>query len=535
MNVFHLLKNKSGKLALGAQQLAVTAVGAVALFYAGSAVTDNEVQKLDPIRTNIFAQRGTPTANAGMRRTKEGLSSINIANLGSGYNQVETDLSKVSKDDGPAFSDLDEDEMSYKMSGAFEGFGSDSNRAEEINPAYGGSGNAGYAYDGSYGDDGAYGGGSRAGKGGRGSSTSRGSYGSSNGGAVNSLSKASRATASGGVSMSPFGGRSGVGNFAAKSTNSEKHTLSGRMDGGTNAVSLRSKSAGTSSSQFNNTARRYGSTGEENVLSGKKLKDMASHSVALAKRTATNASNEMSDVFLASSQASGGLAIANDAGTDAGSASSSDLASPDKMNARSRRITKALDDVADKNEKRIKYASGLKKAMTALLVVTGVLCGLITAACGVEKVPIIGIAGSAAAMILAGVISAMWIAFSAAVGVYWNRYAHGEWNWFSAVMLGVAALQGGMGWITYAMQNNSEAVKSSSTSTGAVEGGDTAAQQAFGKLAGKGGKFAKVAVGALADQGLAEGAVNLAEQADAAKMALGDTNADGGSDGGNRS
>ena len=540
MNIFHLLKSKSGKLALGAQQLAVIGVGAVALYYVGSMATTQEVQKINAIRTNVFAQQGAPTANAGMRQTKEGLSAMHIANLGNGYNQVETNLSKMAADDAPTFSDVDENSIANSMSGAFEGFGSSSNRAEEINPANGGSG---YGYGGgdSYGADGAYGGGSRAGKDGRGAA--RGSYGGSNGGAVNSLSKTSRATASGGVSMSPFGGRSGVGGFSAKASNGERHTLSGRMDGGSNMVALKDAASSGKASKFNNQAMRVGAGSETQGLKGKKLKELAEHSTTLAERTATNASNEMSDVFLASNQVSGGMGIAADAGTEGGVASSSDFASPSDMKARAQRINKKLDDTANEDEARLKYAGWLKKIMSMLLPITIALCGMITAAMAEEKVPVFGLIGTAGCLALAGVISAIWTAFMVAVGVYWGRYSPGEWNWFSFTLLGIGAVSAASGWITYATANAGKSSETSKAAKEAVEKGSQKAQAGlakFGKIL-KGAAKASAAEGAnllvkaseWGDANAQEKAARLAKEA-GVKGEGGSNGGKGGKNGGNR-
>ena len=489
MNLFRILKNKSGKFTLGVQQLAVVGVGAAALFYASNKMFASEEAHINQLKArSISSLAASEDTYSGLRQTGAGLTSINITNA-AGFDGVanfeERQALEAQSSGGSDFGAGADENFSVNPFSDGLGMG-----ANEATFAPGGVSGADDYYGGS---DGGYDGGSARGAAGRGGKAlARGSVRGANGGRGSggrggSLGTAQMARASGGGTSNSFGGGTG-GSSATKAGGSEGYKLSGAMPTGGNPVL--DGASGRGGSKFNRGSRN-GSAAKAGSFGGSDLKDMAVKSAKIAA-TDTRAANLGSSIFLANSQLSGGMSFSNgEDGTRTGS--SSDFAKADATTFK--KLSGWKKNTDDENDQRLKWAKGLKTAMTVLLSATMIMIPLIANAARAGDIPIWGqIAGNAVALGLCIALSAMWGIFSALVGVYWGKFSKGEWSWFSFTMLGIAGLCTAAGWIAFATQNESGSSEAESTSSSAVEG-EQGAQEALSELAGKGGEAAGEAAG----------------------------------------
>lgn len=437
MNLFHLLKNKSGKLTFGVPQMAAVVGAGALLIYGASKSYDTEKAHIaEQMRSITAISAGTDDARA---------SSIQIANVGGKYLQVANEADRRAMDAKKAgnakFGVGADDNLTANLNAGFgggdQGLGMVANKTEIIENGYNGSGS--YGSSGSYGD-GAYGesgssarkGGSRGGKYG-----SRGSYGSDYGGGYgdgNGLQTASIARASGGgYSGSSYGGTNYGG-----ANGSGNYEFSGKMKDGTDPLSMlkgsqKGKSAGFKSARGSTIGKGKNGKGE-----GDELRQMAKHSGKIAANVKDDSANAGAGVFLASSNLSGGMGFDDAANTGGGS--SSDF---DKSEVAFRNLEGWAQDTGNKEQERNKKAQEIYDLMKTLLALTpAILAAIVALKHASNSGGIKGALALAGAIIAAVGLSVAWATLIWKSAAYWRDYAPNKFNGFSfaMVMMGGAAI-----------------------------------------------------------------------------------------------
>ena len=444
MNLFHLLKNKSGKLTFGVPQMAaVVGAGALLIYGASKSYDAEKAHIAEQMRSITAISAGTDDVRA---------SSIQIANVGGKYLQVANEADRRAMDAKKAgnakFGAGANDDLTGTLNAGFgggdQGLGMVANKTEIIENGYNGSGS--YGSSGSYGD-GAYGesgssarkGGSRGGKYG-----SRGSYGSDYGGGYgdgNGFQTASIARASGsGYSGSSYGGTNYGG-----ANGSGNYEFSGKMKDGTDPLSMlkgsqKGKSAGFKSARGSTIGKGKNGKGE-----GDELRQMAKQSKSIAAN-ADNSANAGAGVFLASSNLSGGMGFDDTANTGGGS--SSDF---DKSDVAFRNLEGWAQDTGNKEQERNKKAQEIYDLMKKLLALTPAILAAIVGLKHASNAggPYTKLLIAAAAATAAGLTLA-WGHLIGKAAKYWHDYDPGKFNGFSFAMVMMGAVGIAAAWVAFA-------------------------------------------------------------------------------------
>lgn len=311
MKWFSVLKNRTGKLTLNVQSAFVLAAGVGIL---GVSLAHNLAEQMP--KQELAARSLSSISNAynygGLRQTKEGLSSMNMANLSGGLDGIasaeERARFEAARTGNGQFGLDAADNMGRNVAAAMsgpaaemsdtEGLGMGKNAVVMQNNASGSStANMPQVAPGAVAQQG---------------QNARNARGASN-----TLAPASARTAGGsGVANSGFGGSSssraggsGSSSYSGSSARGEGYRLSGAMPGGTNPVSMRGAD-GRSSSGFG--AGRNATVGQSGRFksTGNDLKDISRQSAKIAANSHRSA-NAGAEPFLASGRTTAGMSFDN--------------------------------------------------------------------------------------------------------------------------------------------------------------------------------------------------------------------------------
>lgn len=327
MNIFSLLKNKVGEVALSTSKaLAISATIGVVATTAMHNIASNQVEQ--ELQVRALSSLSSGYNYEGMRNGRGGLSSINVKNLGDGYTQVANAEERariegyqVNNDFGLGRADRLQNNFSLGQAtqmGASDGLSMGGNEATEKAVSY------------------SYGAANPTNVGGTPSASLTGtanSNASTNGGTGNTLGSASMARASG----SSFAGNSGnVSSTRTTSTTTTRSTgangaasgdgyrFTGAMPSGTNLASMRASQNGGVTG-FNHGSDATVSRAQRAASVKGELRRIADDSATVAKDD-KRAANAGSAPFLAGATQSGGITLEN--GVETQSASSADFEDP---------------------------------------------------------------------------------------------------------------------------------------------------------------------------------------------------------------
>lgn len=370
MNLFNLLKNKTGKLVMGAPQVAILAIGAAGLVSSAAYNVGSQQGKQAKEQRSLSSISSSYNYDGLNRRADGMLSSMNIQNregrkgVAVGADRERLEGNRSNNDFGLSAADNLGRRVSVPGAGAAaatsatDGLGSGGVDMVEINAgsssrASASGVNVGGVSQGAYGNPQAAAG---AASGNSGGQLAHASMARASGNAFNAASGSMGGGSVGGSS----GGRGGAS--GAPSSGSEGYQFSGAMPSGSNVVSMHGDSAGgrVGSSQFMAGGRGAAVGKGRRSLRDKEndLKDISKRSADAAKNSHRSA-NEGARAFLASSQNSGGMSIESDAETTKGS--SADFSTP------TNRKLKAIGDwgnAVDKTaEERAKDRNNLGKLL----------------------------------------------------------------------------------------------------------------------------------------------------------------------------
>ncbi len=336
MKWFNILKSRAGKLTLNTQSAVVLALGVGVLTVS---VVHNIASSV-PTKNELTARSLSSISNeynyGGLRQTKEGLSSMNMANLSGGLDGIASAEERARIEAGRTGNGqfgLDAaDNMGRNVSSAMsgpaaemsdtEGLGMGKNAVVMQNNASGSStANMPQVAPGTVAQQG------------QNARNARG--------ATNQLAPASARTSGGsGVSNSGFGGSSSSGanrsvssSYSGSSARGEGYRLSGTMPGGTNPVSMRGE-GGRNSSGFG--AGRNASVGQSGRFksTGNDLRDISRQSAKIAAN-AHRSSNSGIEPFLAKNTTTNGLDMKGVEGDTSSSPSFKTATIPSKGNRKS--------------------------------------------------------------------------------------------------------------------------------------------------------------------------------------------------------
>ena len=311
MKWFSFLKSRTGKLTLNVQSAFVLAAGVGIL---GVSLAHNLAEQTS--KQELAARSLSSISNAynygGLRQTKEGLSSMNMANLSGGLDGIasaeERARFEAARTGNGQFGLDAADNMGRNVASAMsgsaaemsdtEGLGMGKNAVVMQNNASGSStANMPQVAPGTVAQQG---------------QNARNARGASN-----TLAPASARTSGGsGVSNSGFGGssssganRSGSSSYSGSSARGEGYRLSGAMPGGTNPVSMRGE-GGRNSSGFG--AGRNASVGQSGRFksTGNDLKDISRQSAKIAANSHRSTTGG-AEPFLAAGRVTAGMSFDN--------------------------------------------------------------------------------------------------------------------------------------------------------------------------------------------------------------------------------
>lgn len=307
MKWFNLLKNRTGKLTLNMQSAVVLSIGIGIL---GVSIVRNVSDNMP--KQELTARSLSSISNAydygGLRRTKEGLSAMNMANLSGGLDGIasaeERARIEAARTGNGQFGLDAADNMGRNVASAMSGSAAQTGDSEGL----GMSKNAVVMQNNASGTSAA-----NTPTVSSGAVAQQGQNARNARGASNTLAPASARTAGGsGVSNSGFGGssssganRSGSSSYSGSSARGEGYRLSGAMPGGTNPVSMRGAD-GRSSSGFGAGRDATVGQGQRFKSTGNELKDISRHSAKIAA-SAHKAANAGIEPFLAKNTTASGL------------------------------------------------------------------------------------------------------------------------------------------------------------------------------------------------------------------------------------
>ena len=450
MNWFRFLKNKEGKIKIGLPQfIAVAGVGMVIATTAFQA--EKEAVKQQQMRS--LSSISSAYNYGGLQQTREGLTSVNVANLSGDLDRVATAEERArmeaQRTGGGDFGLDAADNVGGKISG-FDGQAAQTSDTEGLgmsrnavnmteNMASGGAtGGPGVAA------------GAVAGAAGRGAGTQT---------PTNSLSSASMARASGNGINASYGGASSspssgsLGRMAAsgmgRTETGEAYKFSGAMPSGTNPVSMGAGRHSGSSFMAGGRNSRGGKGGPGNY--GNDLKDISKRSADVA-RNSFRASNEGSSAFLAKNIQTHGMEFTTgDAPTVTKSSDASWEDTP--MEA----LQPAMQQTTDKENERAKHQGILLALMLGMLGISVWMWGLIKAAREAGKIPIYGqIAGNTIALVLAIALSVLWLGI-AGYALWYNNEFFKDAGDTSTVSIAAWALSGigiAVTWLVFALTSS---------------------------------------------------------------------------------
>ncbi len=363
MKWFNIFKNRAGKLTINLQSAIVLSVGIGVL---GVSLIRNVAEQT--FQKELAARSVTSISNAynygGLRQTKEGLSSMNIANLSGNLDRVATAEERARFEaarTGNGQFGLDAaDNMAGNVSAAMSGVAAQTSDTEGLGMGK----NAVVMQNETSGSSSANMPSVSAGAVARQGQKARAA-----GSSAGTLTPSAARMSGGGVSNASFGGGSSVGAGASgSSSKGEGYRLSGAMPSSTNPVSMHGAD-GRSSSGFMAGGRHSSSRqGGSYRSTGNELKDISRHSAKIAANS-HRAANAGSDPFLASSRMTGGMSFEN--GVEETTTGSSDF---EMQNLPKQK--KAIESYADKTNAAEEERHTDRS--TLLWWMAGVLGGLVT-------------------------------------------------------------------------------------------------------------------------------------------------------------